>query len=313
MAIESDRVVASQVRRVLTLRTFPGYAHLPPDQLAVVAEHARERSYAKGSHLLTEGSPVRSIFFIVRGKVEFRRSGRSVRVMGAKAIVGGLAAFAEDPRGYDCIALEDTEVLEMSSMDTFDIFEDNFLLLQIVLRGMAREVLDARRRLPQGAGFSNDVEEDCHCSPDPLDLVERMALIRQSMTFAQSRLDAISDMAREAREVRLPAGTSLWKEGDLADHFLILVTGLLECRTEDGQSFRFGPGDVVGVLDANADVPRWFTADVARDLVALRIDTESLGDVLEDNFDMARDLLRGMAGAILGLLETLSSVRPPPD
>ena len=79
-----------------------------------------------------------------------------------------------------------------------------------------------------------------------------------------------------------------------------MIAGRVDCRSEEtGQTFQFGPGDVVGVLDASGAVPRWYEARVASDMVALRIEVETLFDIFEDQFDLAMDLVALMAGAIL--------------
>jgi CRP-like cAMP-binding protein len=52
----------------------------------------------------------------------------------------------------------------------------------------------------------------------------------------------------------------LWSVGDHADHTLILFSGAVLCTTPEGATFRLGPGDLVGSLDAVADEPRWYDA-----------------------------------------------------
>ena len=129
--------------------------------------------------------------------------------MGPKSAVGGLAAFAREPNGYDVVALEDTVTLELKVEDSRDIFEDHFPLLRGVINRLAQEVLMTRRQAGPHAGYSDEVSEDCPCPPRPLDLVERMARLRDSIFT--SRLDAIAELAREAVEKRFEANTVLWR------------------------------------------------------------------------------------------------------
>jgi len=309
-APETIGVAVGQVERHLFLRSFGGFAEIEPEHIAVLAEYAQERVYTEGSYLFRAGEPVDRIEFIVRGRVEVRRHGEKLREMGPKTSVGGLAAFADDPYGYDVIALEDCLTLSQRVDDAVDIFEDHFPLLRGVLRAISRELLEIRRSMNHGAGFSGAIDEGCDCSPNPLDLVERMALIQNTMTFAGSRVDAVADLAREAKEVRIAAGETLWREGDPSGEMLILVSGVLECETQAGQRFRFGPGDSVGALDGNAGVPRWFTASVSHDLVGLQISMESLYDVFEDNFEWAMNLLELLARALLSMLDKRAGLSP---
>jgi CRP-like cAMP-binding protein len=294
------RMGVGQVERMLVLRTFPGFAELEPELVAVLAEHVKERSFARGAYIFREGVPVTSIHMIVEGRVELVRHGRFIRELGEKSAVGGVAAFSNDPDGYDVRAITDVVSLEMRIEDTIDIFEDHFPILRSVLRGVAREVLEARVALPGTAGFVEaETEDERPRPPNALDLVERMALIRKTLPFASSRLDAVADLARESTEVRLPKGERLWREGDAAHAMVLVVAGNLLCTSSRGHRFRFGPGDVVGSLDASAQRPRWFTAEVTRDLLGLEVRTETFYDVFEDNFDMAMDLLRGMTSGLM--------------
>lgn len=310
--IDGGRLGVGQVQRVLTLRTFPAYRNMSPEQLAVVAEYTRERFFAAGEHLQVEGRPVTTLHFVISGEVELYRGGRALRRMGPKTVVGGLAAFARASNGYDVVALEDTVTLEINAEDTRDIFEDHFPLLRAVINGLAREVLSTRKKAGPHAGYSNEVAEDCPCPPRPLDLVERMARLRDSIFT--SRLDAIAEIAREAVEERVEAGEYLWHEGEPSGFYYVMVAGRVECRSEEtGQTFRFGSGDAVGVLDAAAGDPRWYDARVASDMVALRIDIETLFDIFEDQFDLAMDLVALMAGAILRFYDDQARLSAVPD
>jgi len=309
------RMGVGQIERLLILRTFPGLAELDPELVGVMADHARERFYPAGTYLMRASEPVETIHFIVQGRVEMRRHGEHYREMGVKSSVGGLAAFANDPYGYDIIALEDCVTLDQSVEDAVDIFEDHFPILHGVMRAISREVMRARREADDNAGFVEAEDAGPECPPEPLDFVERMALIRESMTFAQSRVDAVAEMAREAKEVRAEAGSTLWVEGDPTEDMIIIVSGIVDCHSDEGHHFRFGPGDVIGALDSMAGEPRWFTPTVTRDMLGLSIASESLYDIFEDNFDIAMDLLEGMAGALMAMYDAKAglSARPSLD
>ncbi len=293
-------LAVGQVQRMLLLRTFPAYAQLSPEHLAVLAAYTRQRFYRAGEHLSREGRPATSIHFVVSGEVELWRSGAEVRRLGPKSVVGGLSAFAREPQGYDAVARTETVALEMHVDDSLDIFEDHFALLKTVLRAISAEVLRTRKRMGPSAGFGHAEVYEGPSPERPLDLVERMARLRKSISFAESRLDAIAELAREAREERHPPGAVLWREGERMDSFCVLASGIVTCASrETGQQFRFGAGDAVGALDAMAALPRWYTATVTDDAVLLRIECETMFDLFEDHFELATDVLAMMARSIL--------------
>ncbi len=307
------RMGVGQMERLLILRSFPGFAELPPEMVNVLADNTRERFFPRGSHLFHAERPVEALQFVVEGRIELLRRGHRYRELGPRSAVGGIAAFARDLHGYDVIALEDCITLEQRIDDAVDIFEDHFPILRGVLRAVAHEVMQLRRHADDKAGFVETLDPGPAWPEAPLDFVERMALIRDTMTFARTRVEAIADLAREAQEVRVSAGEDLWTEGDPSAEMYILICGTVDCRTAEGQSFRFGPGDVIGALDALAAEPRWFTPTVRHDLLALRISNESMYDVFEDNFDIAMDLLEGMAKAVMAMSDAQAGLSPDPS
>jgi len=290
-------------QRFLFLRTMPALAEVPAEVAQVVAANTRERSFAKGEYLYRAGVPAMEVQYLVSGECEIIRNGRAVRRLGSRSVVGGVSALAGDELGYDCVALEDMVTLAITVEDSQEIFEEHFVLLKRVLRGTSREVLEARRKLGETAGFGPVAEP--FAFPDrPFDLVERMAFLRKTFSFGDSEIDAIADLARDVQEVHLPKGEVLWNIGDRSSYFLLPLRGIVDCRASDpNQQFQLGPGDSVGAIDAMADERRWFRAEVAEDLVAFRIDLELLLEALEDHFTMAMSFLRGLATGILHLYD----------
>jgi CRP-like cAMP-binding protein len=290
-------------QRFLFLRTMPAFSEIPPEVAQVVAANTRPRRFSKGEHLYRSGVPAVEVQYIVRGECEIIRSGKPVRRLGPRTVVGGISALAGEEQGYDCIALEDMLTLAIKVEDAQEIFEDHFVFLKRVLRGTSREVLDARRKLGPHAGFGPVAEP--FAFPDrPFDLVERMAFLRKTFSFGESEIDAIADLAHDVQEVHLPKGEVLWNIGDRSTYFLLPLRGIIDCKaTDPDQHFQLGPGDSVGAIDSMADERRWYRAEVIEDLVAFRIDAEVLLEVLEDHFPMAISLLRGMATGILNLYD----------
>lgn len=298
-------------QRFLFLRTMPAFAEIPPEVAQVVAANTRPRTFSKGEFLYRSGSPAVEVQYIVRGECEIIRNGKPVRRLGPRGVVGGISALAEGDQGYDCVALRDMQTLAIKVEDSQEIFEEHFVLLKRVLRGTSREVLEARRKLGARAGFG-PVAEPFAFPERPFDLVERMAFLRKTFSFGESEIDAIADLARDVQEVHLPKGEVLWNVGDRSTYFLLPLRGVIDCRaTDPDQHFQLGPGDSVGAIDSMADERRWYRAEVIEDLVAFRIDTEVLLEVLEDHFTMATSLLKAIATGILGLYDQGGTLTPP--
>jgi CRP-like cAMP-binding protein len=137
--------------------------------------------------------------------------------------------------------------------------------------------------------------------------VQRIFHLRRTIGLERSYIDELAELARAAREVRVPHGTPLWSIGERADHLLIVVRGNVTGRTREGGVFHFGPGDIIGNLDTISGEPRWFDARVESEsesesgLVGLTIDSEAIVDVWEDHPELGFAFLRMLSRLILEL------------
>jgi CRP-like cAMP-binding protein len=293
------------VERILSLKRIPMLAGLSPEDLAVVAEHGRERFFPKGSVLLREGEPIPALYAVLDGRVHVARKGRKLGHVTSAGFVGGAAMFARDPDGLSAVAETDTLALELEADATLEIFEDHFPILHHVLREVCRWLLDLVGRLPSPryADIFPRVEAPRAPAAD-LDLVERILFLRQVSPFAQSSINALAELSRGMAEVSFPAGTRLWDEGEASGTVLLLVRGTIFCAARGGEAvFTTGPGAPLGAVESVAERPRWYTATTETKVTALQGSIEGLIDVFEDNFEMAMDYLAVMSRAQTRLLE----------
>jgi CRP-like cAMP-binding protein len=270
----------------------------------VLAEIVDERFFRAGTPLFLPGRPVASVHLIRRGRVGILREGIAVRSFGPGGTVGALAALARDPTGQHVVAVEDTHTFEANVDDFEDVLEESFPTLLGALRGMARNVLEVRKQLGPSAGFR---EPKSRRSPIPsrLGLVERILFLRRLLAYGKAKIEAIAELAREAEEVNVPAGTVLWQAGEPARYSLLVVAGEVQCEAPDGQRFILGDDSQVGGIDSIAGVPRWYNAVALTEVVALRSEVTHLLDVIEDYPDMGLEMLRVVGGFLMRLQSEL--------
>lgn len=290
-----EATLVSQVERVLALKAFPTFGGLSPQELAVVAQHVRQRRFRPGARLLRAGAPVRSLHFIVSGGVEVTDPGGGTHRLGEHDVLGGLAALTHDDRGEDAVAVEETLTLQLGRDEMEEVFEDSFPIFLAMLRVMTRAIVEIRKARGPSAGYGQaDLPSETGAAEDP-GLVERILLLRKTMNFGDTRIEALADIARDAAMEHFEAGHVIWNEGEAAGYSLVVARGAVSCETSNQQRFEFGPLSVVGGLDSLADQPRWYGLTAKTSVHALRIDTQSLLDVVEDNMEMATDMLRVFA------------------
>ena len=288
---------------VLLLKRLPMVSTLSGPQLAFVAEQIGERFFPKGSALLREGEAPGALYFPVEGRIHLTSRGRVIGHAGPGRAVGPFHVLARDERGLGAVAETDTLALELSAETLFEIFDEQFAILQHVLREVSRQIVEHVVRFPDAAVFLTPSTEGPPTPPRELDLVERIFLLRKSPVFLNPSISALGQLARGLTEVRMPPGTRLWREGEATGWGSMIVSGSIRCTSARGHDFVAGAGIVLGSLDAVAEVPRWFDAVTETPVVALQANMQYLIDVFEDNFAMATDYLAVTARWLLEILD----------
>jgi len=298
-----EQRISGPVERVLLLKRLQIASTLTGPQLALVAEQIGERFFPKGSVLLREGEAPGALYFPVEGRIHLTRGGRVIGHAGPGLAVGPFQVLARDERGLGAVAETDTLALELSADTLFEIFDEHFAILQHVLREVSRQIVEHLVKFPKAVFLLQPATAGPPTPSRELDLVERIFLLRKSPVFLNASISALGQLARGVTEVRMPAGTRLWQEGEPTGWGSIIVSGSIRCTSSRGHDFAANPGIVLGSLDAVAEVPRWFNAVTETPVVALQANMQYLIDVFEDNFAMAMDYLAVQARWLLEIFD----------
>ena len=281
------------VRRLLELQRIPLFAELPPSVLIGLAEHAREQRLLPDRRLAS-GLPANLHLFPTGadcGGANDTESQSFVAYMPELVpwLAGAEFHASMRARGHAPALAIPTAQLALA-------LEDEFGLYLAVARALARKVLAARPSdLTPGVGVVGELA----LPREDLNLFDRVLLLRAMLPFAHTHVGALVQLARHAAELRANAGHELWREGDAPDSALFVVDGAVRARATGQDDVILGPGYVLGGFDALARAPRWFTAVADGPLTALVMPAERFFDVLEDQHELARDLLRDLARAVL--------------
>lgn len=290
MRLESSDVPS--VERVLALRACRAFEALDPAQLAPIAECLKVHGFPKGAELVRPGVPLTSMAFVIRGQVHVYRGAESARRVGPGEVIGELADLFNDEPAPTVVAVEETLTLQLDRSDIEDLLEDEFPLFIGVLRGLARELARSPRTV-----FNMAPLELSPSMRGKVGWVDRIQLLRRTMDFAGTEIEALAELAKQATDVLVPMGTRLWTAGDSSDYFLVLTSGRVEAFVGD-RRLVFGPGSAMGALEALSGDARSFTATAQTEVRALHIATHSLLDLMEDNVTFGISLLRAMARGI---------------
>jgi CRP-like cAMP-binding protein len=285
------------VERVLYLGSLPLFGNLPPHELALLAEYASEKRVKGGTVLHGRGEVVGSLYVVVEGNLALTRNGQKLGKAGPREAVGVLGLLAGADEGIEVCTEGECVLLEIEGDAVRDVFEEHFSILDHAIGATCRMVREARRQIPQDAGYPAPASTSSIRRRKDLDLVERILFLRSTLMMRHAPIRALAELAKVAEEMVIAPGEAIWHEGDdEVEWFLVLVSGTVTARTKAGQTFSFGATDAIGVLDALANQPRWYEATADQEIVALKIEAEGLEDVLEDHVEMGLELLSMLAG-----------------
>lgn len=312
MTPELAQVEIGRIERIHALRSLFGTSGPSTTALAALAAHSQAVRIPQGRQLMREGELSGLVYVVVEGELVAEGRGKLLGRFGPRNVVGSLAALARDPRGFDCTAARETIALRVRADDMLEVFEDHFELLQAVMEALARASIEIRRGLLPHAGYDRELSPDPPLPSEALDLVERMLSLRRTLAM-HTHIDELAELARAAQEVHYRKDAPLWFTQEAAANMLIVVRGSVRAHTQAGQSFRFGPGDLVGGLDTLAGTARWYDAVAERHVIALSLDRDTILDLCEDQAELGFDFLRLLAAMLLALRERTAPVLSDPS
>jgi CRP-like cAMP-binding protein len=293
--------VRDLTERILHLRSLPVGGALSPPVLRAIASTLRERTFAKGTYLMRENEPILMLRLLTVGSVSLSRRGVQFGALRPPQTLGFLGIVAQSDATYDAVCDEDTRAFEIAGDSLSDLLEDQVEFFRATLQYLADRIYYEMQELP-AAALGSEVDLDPALPGRPLDLVERISVMRLYSGFKKTNLNALASLCQECEEVRLEPRTCLWAAGDLAPHTLLLVRGTIACLTPARGEFRFGPNTAVGGIDALAGKQRWYSATTETTVLGLRLTTDRFLDLLENDFSLAGDFMAALAGILVGIL-----------
>lgn len=307
----SGRDLPDLTERMLHLRQIPVAAVLPARVVRSIASHTHLARFEAGERLMRDGEPVDALHMLTEGSLTLTRGGKAIGELAAPQTLGFLGILARMDGTYDAVAETPVRSIELETDTLLELLEEHPELLRSTLQYLGERMYYDLKELPAEA-LGLPFDEAPQIPDRPLDIVERVMVLRRGSAFRTANVNALTVMAHQLEERRLPAGTPLWKHGDPADHMFLLVSGAVTCTAEDGRTFRYGPGTAVGGVEALAEKTRWYAPVTDEPTVGLRGRTDHLLDLFENYFSVAMDFVSMLARAQIGILARRAALGQKP-
>lgn len=282
---------------------------------AILAKNSRVRTYRKGEVIYRAGEVPDRLGVIAEGQVASNLIGNRETLVGPGGLLGSLKMLALEAYTIDVRSVTSSIVVELSSDAFSDIVEDHvsiaFDFIQRISAAIASRVAQ-RGEHPVLPIESDDATLPSDWLPEPSTLVQRLLWMANRPPFQNASLDSLAGLIEKLTEERFSAEQVIWSRGDPSQKTAFIIYGKVELRDEQGRVFPSGRGASLGAFEALAGVPRNFDLRALTPAVTLMIDREHLFEVMEDEPQLALNMLGGICQAFIRSLER-DDPDPPSD
>lgn len=135
---------------------------------------------------------------------------------------------------------------------------------------------------------------------DPMEpSLEMLIFLKDAALFEALSNPQLVTVARLAESVSIPAGHTLFRQGDAADSLYLVVSGRLQVNINGRQAARLGVGACIGEMGVLASAPRSGTVVSLDACRLLRFDAVDFLELLDSYPEICRALLRSMTTRLM--------------
>jgi AAA family ATP:ADP antiporter len=307
-AIEIYRVTEGQRRDVWgkplpgvevvdRMRHQPLFTFVSIDELFRIASMARQVRRERGTVLQQAGTHPEAIHFLLDGSVALKERDGANRVVEPPAALGFEETLEGVPLRATARAAEPLVTLTIQPDELLTLLSENRELTHGVFRMLLEQHAEGRGR--RGVVRGRGGRQLQSLVADGLTPIEKVLVLQEVPMFARASADTLVAVAAVAQEVKLEEGELLYGETDRSRIFVV-VSGKVALESVDEPIGRSADaiaeaGDTIGVLETLGGIPPTQRARVVVSGRALRIDRETLFDVLPEHLEM----MRGVYSALL--------------
>ncbi|MBA2566104.1 MAG: cyclic nucleotide-binding domain-containing protein [Gemmatimonadetes bacterium] len=134
-------------------------------------------------------------------------------------------------------------------------------------------------------------------------LVEKVLFLKEVEIFAGLMAEDLTELAGYLRPVSFAEGETIFEESESGDALYIIRSGRVDLHYNGRRTESRGPQASLGELSAVDQGPRTFTAIAGTTVEAFEIGELELAEILNENAEISRTMLRVLAGRVRRYLQ----------
>ncbi len=133
-----------------------------------------------------------------------------------------------------------------------------------------------------------------------LTLLEKVDILQKVPLFQGIRTESLARVAAVAQEAAFEPRQTLFRENDSPDSMFVVMEGAVTILRDGREIRKAGPTDLVGALALLAGSSQPESALAAGPVRTLKVDQQDFYDVLAEDFDVTRGILKALVGLAAG-------------
>jgi CRP-like cAMP-binding protein len=133
-----------------------------------------------------------------------------------------------------------------------------------------------------------------------LTLLEKVSLLQKAPVFQWIRTESLGRVAGVAHETGFEARHTLFRESDNPDTMYFILEGEVSVLQNGQEKKKLGTSSVAGVRAVLAGEPYPSSAIATQAVKALRIDQQDFFDVMAEDFDVTKGILKALVALTAG-------------
>ena len=130
----------STIEKVLFLKGVDLFSQIPGEDLAQVAQIAKELYFEKGSQIIKQGDVGDCLYLIIEGEVRVLSDDQEIARLGDKESVGEMSILDAEPRSASVLAASDVVLLEIKQDDFYEMISERPEIAQGVIKVLTRRL-----------------------------------------------------------------------------------------------------------------------------------------------------------------------------
>ena len=272
------------------LRNLPLFASMSADELFRLTGAGRQVRHDPGSVLLQEGAVPESIHLLLDGGVTASSRNGAPRRLEAPMALGFSEALSGTAMAETLRTVERAVTLVLTVEELRTLLSDNTDLVTGLFTTLAGRAGDAEAAVhPTHAGAEFEALVAGGFAP-----VEKVLALQRVPIFSRVSAEEMRYLADIARVVSTKVGEPLFTESTPPAIWLLLAGEVALESPTGAPPLTARGGDVIGSMSTMAGQGLGRSANVRRDVVALRLDREDLLSLTGERPELLRQLFAGL-------------------